>query len=93
MEPVVSSLGPLYWLYFTSFIVIGTFIIINLFISVIVRKSEEAYKQVQQESTIPLTQQDIMHEIKEMRRILEDLEKRISSEDERDVNASSIDTT
>jgi voltage-gated sodium channel len=93
MEPVISSLGPIYWLYFTSFIVIGTFIIINLFISVIVRKSEEAYKQVQQESTIPLTQQDIMHEIKEIRRILEDLEKRISSEDKRDVNASSIDTT
>ena len=83
MEPVVSSLGPLYWLYFTSFIVIGTFIIINLFISVIVRKSEEAYKQVQQESVIPLTQQDIMHDIKEIRRILEDLEKRIG-EDKRD---------
>src|SRR5919202_2021211 len=56
MEPVLSSLGPLYWLYFASFIVIGTFIIINLFISVIVRKSEEAYKQVQQESAVPLTQ-------------------------------------
>jgi voltage-gated sodium channel len=83
MEPIVSSLGPLYWLYFTSFIVIGTFIIINLFISVIVRKSEEAYKQVQQESAIPLTQQDIMHDIKEIRRILEDLEKRIG-EDKRD---------
>jgi voltage-gated sodium channel len=83
MEPVVSSLGPLYWLYFTSFIVIGTFIIINLFISVIVRKSEEAYKQVQQESAMPLTQQDIMHDIKEIRRILEDLEKRIG-EDMRD---------
>jgi voltage-gated sodium channel len=91
MEPVVSSLGPLYWLYFTSFIVIGTFIIINLFISVIVRKSEEAYKQVQQESAIPLTQQDIMHEIKEIRRILGDLEKRIS-EDKRDRGVSSIGT-
>lgn len=72
-EPIVSSLGPLYWLYFTSFIVIGTFIIINHFISVIVRKSEEAYKQVQQESAIPITQQDVMHDIKEIRRILEDL--------------------
>ena len=85
MEPVVSSLGPLYWLYFTSFIVIGTFIIINLFISVIVSKSEEAYKQVQQESVIPLRQQDILHEIKEIRRILGDLEKRIG-EDKRDGN-------
>lgn len=91
MEPVVSSLGPLYWLYFTSFIVIGTFIIINLFISVIVRKSEEAYKQVQQESVIPLTQQDILHEIKEIRRILGDLEKRIG-EHKRDGNGSSMGT-
>jgi voltage-gated sodium channel len=92
MEPVVSSLGPLYWLYFTSFIVIGTFIIINLFISVIVRKSEEAYKQVQQESVIPLTQQDILHEIKEIRRILGDLEKRISEDNNKDRYASSIST-
>jgi voltage-gated sodium channel len=91
MEPVVSSLGPLYWLYFASFIVIGTFIIINLFISVIVRKSEEAYKQVQQESVIPLTQQDILHEIKEIRRILGDLEKRIG-EDKGDGNGSSMGT-
>ena len=48
MEPIVTNLGPLYWLYFVSFIVIGTFIIINLFTSVIVRKSEEAYHQVRE---------------------------------------------
>jgi voltage-gated sodium channel len=82
MEPIVENLGPLYWLYFVSFIVIGTFIIINLFISVIVRKSEEAYQQVQRESGIPLTQQEIMHEIREIRRILEDLEQRF--EEKRD---------
>jgi hypothetical protein len=44
---------------------------------VIVRKSEEAYQQVQRESQIPLTQQEIIQEIKEIRRILEELEKRI----------------
>jgi hypothetical protein len=62
--------------------IIGTFIIINLFISVIVRKSEEAYKQVQRESEIPLTQHEIVQEIKEIRRILEELEKRIGEDDE-----------
>ncbi len=77
MEPIVSNLGPPYWLYFASFILVGTFIVINLFISVIVRKSEEAYQQVQRESEIPLTQQEIMQEIKEIHRILEELEKRI----------------
>ncbi len=77
LDPVLKNLGPIYWLYFASFIVIGTFIIINLFISVIVRKSEEAYKHVQRESGVPLTQQEVMHEIREIRRILEELEKRI----------------
>src|SRR5918996_1256555 len=81
MQPVLAELGPIYWLYFASFIVIGTFIIINLFISVIVRKSEEAYKQVQLESEIPLTQHEIIQEIKEIRRILEELEKRIGEDD------------
>jgi hypothetical protein len=46
-----------------------------------VRKSEEAYKQVQQESEIPLTQHEIVQEIKEIRRILEELEKRIGDDD------------
>ena len=77
MEPIVSNLGPIYWLYFASFILVGTFIVINLFISVIVRKSEEAYEQVQRESKIPLTQQEIMQEIREIHRILEEMEKRI----------------
>lgn len=80
MGPIVDNLGSIYWLYFASFIVIGTFIIINLFISVIVRKSEEAYKQVQRESGIPLTQHEIVEEIKEIRRILEELEKRIGGD-------------
>jgi hypothetical protein len=48
---------------------------------VIVRKSEEAYKQVQRESEIPLTQHEIVQEIKEIRRILEELEKRIGDDD------------
>lgn len=62
--------------YATSFGGFGTnIIIIYPFISVIVRKSEEAYKHVQRESGIPLTQQEVMHEIREIRRILEELEK------------------
>jgi voltage-gated sodium channel len=81
MQPIVLNLGPLYWLYSASFILIGTFIIINLFISVIVRKSEEAYEQVQRESQIPLTQQEIIEEIREIHRILEEIEERIGGDD------------
>nr|MDP9015867.1 ion transporter [Thermoproteota archaeon] len=80
MEPIILNLGHIYWIYFASFILIGTFIVINLFISVIVRKSEEAYQQVQRESQIPLTQQEIMEEIREIHRILQEIEERIGRE-------------
>lgn len=46
----------------------------------IVRISEEAYHQLERESGIPLTQKEIMHEIREIHRILEDLEKRIGKD-------------
>lgn len=82
MEPIISNLGPIYWFYFASFILIGTFIVINLFISVIVRKSEEAYQQIQRESQIPLTQQEIIEEIREIHRILEELQKRIERQED-----------
>ncbi len=49
-EPIEDNMGPVFWIYFASFILIGTFIIINLFISVIVRKSEEAHHRVEEES-------------------------------------------
>ena len=81
MEPIILNLGPIYWIYFASFILIGTFIVINLFISVIVRKSEEAYQQIQRESQIPLTQQEIIEEIKEIHRILQEIEERLGRED------------
>lgn len=85
MEPIILNLGPLYWLYFASFILIGTFIVINLFISVIVRKSEEAYQQIQRESQIPLTQQEIVEEIKEIHRILQEIEERIGRDHKRNM--------
>jgi voltage-gated sodium channel len=87
MQPIMSNLGPIYWLYFASFIIIGGFIVINMFISVIIRKSEDAYKQVQRESQIPITQQEIMQEIREIHRMLEELEKRISGDTKGDMQA------
>ena len=81
MEPIILNLGHIYWIYFASFILIGTFVVINLFISVIVRKSEEAYQQIQRESQIPLTQQEIIEEIREIHRILQEIEERIGRED------------
>jgi len=75
----VANVNPLYGIYFISFIVIGTFIVINIFVAVIVRKSEEAYKNLEIELANPVTQKEILYEIKEIRKKIEDLESRLST--------------
>ena len=74
----VTNVNPLYVIYFISFIMIGTFVVINIFVAVIVKKSEEAYKQIENTITIPVTQKEILEEIKEIRKKIEDLESRLN---------------
>ncbi|MEJ7640802.1 MAG: ion transporter [Candidatus Nitrosocosmicus sp.] len=74
----VTSFNPLFVIYFISFIMIGTFVVINIFVAVIVKKSEEAYKQIEHTITTPATQNEILLEIKEIRKKIEDLESRLN---------------
>ncbi len=74
----VTNVNPLYVIYFISFIMIGTFVVINIFVAVIVKKSEEAYKQTENTITTPATQKEILLEIKEIRKKIEDLESRLN---------------
>ncbi len=74
----VTNVNPLYVIYFVSFIMIGTFVVINIFVAVIVKKSEEAYKQIENTITTPVTQKEILVEIKEIRKKIEDLESRLN---------------
>ncbi len=75
----VTNVNPLYVIYFVSFIMIGTFVVINIFVAVIVKKSEDAYKQIENTITTPVTQKEILVEIKEIRKKIEDLESRLNS--------------
>lgn len=79
MHPLAAE-NPLYTLFFISFIISGTFIVINIFVAVIVRKSEEAYQQIQkeEEKTSSLTQNEILEEIKEKKKKIESLESKLS---------------
>ncbi len=74
-----TNANPLYGLYFISFIMIGTFIVINIFVAVIVKKSEEAYKQIENTVTTPVTQKEILSEIKEIKKKIEDLESKLKT--------------
>jgi voltage-gated sodium channel len=75
----VTEINPLYGVFFISFIIIGTFIVINIFVAIIVKKSEEAYKYIQNEFPNKVTQTEILQEIKEIREMIENLEKKIDN--------------
>lgn len=77
MSPLID-VNPFNGIFFISFIIIGTFIVINIFIAVIVRKSEEAYKHLEAEIANPITQKEILLEIKEIRKKIEGLESKLS---------------
>lgn len=62
---------------FFSFIVVGTFIVINIFIAVIVRKSEDEYKALEEEIRNPVTQKEILFEIHKIRKKLDKSEYRL----------------
>lgn len=73
-----TQANPLNGLYFISFIVVGTFIVINIFVAVIVRKSEEAYKALENEIRDPVTQKEILTEIREIKKKIDELESRLA---------------
>ena len=78
----VTLVNPLNGIFFVSFIIIGTFIVINIFVAIIVKKSEEAYKHIQNEFSNKPTQNEILQEIREIKKMIQDLEKRISNNEE-----------
>jgi voltage-gated sodium channel len=81
----VTDVNPLNGIFFVSFIIIGTFIVINIFVAIIVKKSEEAYKHIQQEFSNTVTENEILEELKEIKRTMENLEKRISRDREENI--------
>jgi len=84
MTPV-TDVNPLNGIFFVSFIIIGTFIVINIFVAIIVKKSEEAYKHIQQDFSHSVTQNEILEELKEIKRMMENLEKRIPKDKEENI--------
>src|SRR5919112_5106512 len=77
MSPSIN-INPLYGFYFISFIITGTFIVINIFVAVIVRKSEEAYKQIESKNMQPVTQKEILLELIEIKKKIESIEAKFS---------------
>ena len=65
------------WIYFVSFIVIGTFVVANLFIAVIINNLDEAKMERLREFERPVTREELLREIRATQEALRRLETRI----------------
>jgi len=65
------------WLYFVSFVVLGTFIVINLFIAVVINNLDEVKSERLAELQGPVTQKEILNDLRDTQKALKRLEERL----------------
>jgi voltage-gated sodium channel len=70
---------PWAWLYFVSFVVMGAFVMINLFIGVVLNNLEEAKLRRMDEMCLPPSQTEILRELRSTQAALARLQKRMEA--------------
>ena len=65
------------WVYFVSFVIIGTFVVINLFIAIIINNLDEAKLDRLRELEQPVSREELLREIRATQDALQRLERRM----------------
>jgi len=71
------ELHPFAWMYFVSFVILGTFVVVNLFIAVVINNLDEAKAERLLELEAPVTQEEILKDLRETQKALKRLEDRL----------------
>ena len=74
------ALNELSWIYFVSFVVIGTFVVFNLFIAIIINNLDEAKLERLRELESPPSREELLREIRATQDALERLERRMRND-------------
>jgi voltage-gated sodium channel len=75
------DLHPWMWMYFVSFVIIGTFVVINLFIAVVLNNLEEAKQERLEALQKPPTRDEILKELRDTQQALKKLQARLEGSD------------
>lgn len=73
-----SEATPWAWIYFVSFILIGTFVVLNLFIAVVINNLEASKHEQLEELEKPTTQQEVIRELERTQGVLQELQRKIA---------------
>lgn len=72
------EMHPLAWIYFVSFVIVGTFVVINLFIAVVINNLDEAKAESLKEMEKPISQKELVDELKSTKDALSRLEDKLN---------------
>ncbi len=75
------QLNPFAWIYFVSFVVVGTFVVINMFIAIIINNLDEAKAERLRKLQQPVSREDLLNELRSTREALRRLEERLENGD------------
>ena len=68
------------WVYFVSYVVIATFVVINLFVAIIINNLDQANAERLRELEPPVTREELLRELRSTRDALRRLEHRLDEE-------------
>ncbi len=68
---------PWAWIYFVSFVVLGTFVVINLFIAVVINNLDEAKEERLRDLTSPPSRDEILRELQNTQRALQQVQAKL----------------
>ncbi len=71
------------WIYFVSFVIVGTFVVINLFIAIIINNLDEAKLERLREIETPVSREELVREIRATQDALMRLEARLDNDRDR----------
>ncbi|MCG6969134.1 MAG: ion transporter [Gammaproteobacteria bacterium] len=75
------EMHPWMWMYFVSFVIIGTFVVINLFIAVVLNNLEEAKQERLESLRQPPSKNEILKELRDTQQALSRLQSTLESSD------------
>jgi voltage-gated sodium channel len=77
------AMKPWAWMYFVSFVVLGTFVVVNLFIAVVINNLEEAKAERLRDLTLPPTPDEILRELRDTQAALSRIQSQLERFSER----------
>jgi len=75
------AMNPYSWIYFVSFVILGTFVIINLFIAVVINNLEEAKQERLDQLRTPPSRDDLLKELEQTQKALASLSKQLQQKE------------